>query len=186
MNTLASLAALLRPAQQDFWPNKRHASIIGTTVFAQLILLSGLCGSPSWAATDEPGLPIKNILEIPLPEGNYPKTLKFPLHEQQNIQYFSAGLGKEERSLKYPPYPLKLVFIQGKGAYLAGVSVDVETKDGKTVLSIPGDQVQGPWLFMNIPTGTYVVRGTDSRGRSIEKTVIVQADSPTVTHFQWP
>ncbi len=186
MNTLASLAALLRLDQHDFWPNKRYASMVGAIVVAHLILLSGLWSSPSWAVTDEPDSPEKNILEIPLPEGNYPRTLKFPLYEQQNIQYFSAGLGKEERSLTYPPYPLKLVFIQGKGAYLAGVSVDVATKDGKTVLSIPGDHVQGPWLFMNIPTGTYVVRGTNSRGRSIEKTVIVRADSPTVAHFQWP
>ena len=125
-------------------------------------------------------------IEINLPEGTIPKTLKFPVYEQNSIQYFSAGLGKEERSLKFPPFPLKLIFVQGERAYLAGVSILLTNKDGTPLLNIPGNEVEGPWLFINAPIGTYVVNGTNSKGKSIEKTITIKAAEPTIVHFRFP
>jgi hypothetical protein len=126
------------------------------------------------------------LLEIPLPTGSIPKTLTFPLYEQDSIQYFSAGLGKEERSLTYPPFPLKLIFVQGERAYLAGVSIHLANEDGTLRLEIPGEEVEGPWLFINVPAGTYVVSGTDSDGTTIKKTITTEPTTSTVVHFRWP
>ena len=126
------------------------------------------------------------VLEISLPTGSIPQTLTFPLYEQGSIQYFSAGLGKEERSLTYPPFSLKLIFVQGERAFLAGVGIRVSQVDGTPLLDIPGEEVEGPWLFMNIPTGTYEVSGTDSTGTTIKKTISVQPDQSTVVHFRFP
>jgi hypothetical protein len=115
-----------------------------------------------------------------------PKTLTFPLYEQESIQYFSAGLGKEERSLSYPPFPLKLIFVKGERAFLARVSVHIAKEDGTQVIRIPGEEVEGPWLFINIPAGTYVISGTDSDDTTINKTITVRTDKSTVVHFRWP
>ena len=139
-----------------------------------------------WVTSVEASSHQVKLLEIPLPPGSIPKTLTFPLYEQESIQYFSAGLGKEERSLTYPPFPLKLIFVQGKRAYLAGVSIHLANEDGTPRFEIPGEEVEGPWLFINIPAGTYVISGTDSDGTTIKKTITVQTTKSTVVHFRWP
>ncbi len=140
----------------------------------------------SWVTTVEASSNQVKQLEIPLPTGSIPRTLTFPLYEQESIQYFSAGLGKEERSLTYPPFPLKLIFVQGERAFLARVSVHIAKEDGTQLLSIPEEEVEGPWLFINIPTGTYVVSGTNSDGTTIKKTITIQSTKSTVVHFRWP
>ena len=139
-----------------------------------------------WVTTVEASSHQVKLLEIPLPEGSIPKKLTFPLYEQDSIQYFSAGLGKEERSLTYPPFPLKLIFVQGERAYLAGVAIHLTNEDETLRLEIPGEEVEGPWLFINIPTGTYVISGTDSDGTTVKKTITVQPTKSTVVHFRWP
>jgi hypothetical protein len=139
-----------------------------------------------WVTTVEASSNQVKLLEIPLPTGSIPKTLTFPLYEQESIQYFSAGLGKEERTLTYPPFPLKLIFVQGERAFLARVSVHIAKEDGTQLLRIPGEEVEGPWLFINIPTGTYVVSGTNSDGTTIKKTITVETPKSTVVHFRWP
>ena len=156
------------------------------TIFFQISIFSGALVNPSWATTNETSSHQIKILEIPIQTGSIPRTLTFPLYEQGAIQYFSAGLGKEERRLTYPPFPLKLIFVQGERAFLAGVSVHLAKEDGTTILKIPGKEVEGPWLFINMPTGTYIVSGIDSNGTTIEKIISVQTDKPIVVHFRWP
>ena len=43
-----------------------------------------------------------------------------PLYRAGEVQYFSAGVGVEERSAAYPPFPLKLIFTAGGKPYVAG------------------------------------------------------------------
>ncbi len=165
------------------WRNVRSLllmfSILSSFVSSALI-------NTFWVTTVEASSRQVKLLEIPIPTGSIPKTLTFPLYEQESIQYFSAGLGKEERSLTYPPFPLKLIFVQGERAFLARVSVHIAKEDGTQLLRIPGEEVEGPWLFINIPTGTYVVSGTDADGTKIKKTITVETPKPTVVHFRWP
>ena len=152
----------------------------------QISVLSEALVNPSWAMTQKTSSHQIKTLEIPLHKGSIPKTLTFPLYEQESIQYFSAGLGKEERGLTYPSFPLKLIFVQGERAFLASVSVHIAKEDGTTLLSIPGEEVDGPWLFVNIPEGTYKVSGIDSKGTRVEKIISIQTDKPVVAHFRWP
>jgi len=149
-------------------------------------LLMAVFANLSWATPGEPSPHQVKTLEIPFPNGNINKPLTFPLYEQQGIQYFSGGLGKEERSVSYPPFPLKLIFVQGERAFLAGITVHIAKEDGTPLLSIPGKEVEGPWLFINLPTGTYVISGTRSQGLTIKKTTTLQPGKSTTVHFRWP
>lgn len=151
-----------------------------------LIILSWVAPSTSsWAATDEGSAPLSKFLEIPLEGKSIPDKLRFPLHEQNAVQYFSAGLGKEERSLSYPPYSLKLIFVKGERAFLAGVAVEVINSEQTTLVSIPGEEVLGPWLFLNLAPGKYVVKATDSSGVTIEKSITLSGGKTTPVHFRW-
>jgi hypothetical protein len=164
---------------------KRMSHVFCTCSIAIVFFPSALV-TPSWLTTVEASSHHEKVLEIPMATEGIPKTLKFPLYEQESMQYFSAGLGKEERSLTYPPFPLKLIFVQGERAFLAGVSVDLMNEDGTLQLKILGENIEGPWLFLNISTGTYVVSGTDSNGTTIKKTITIQNDTTTVVHFRFP
>jgi len=159
---------------------------LGVGACLLMILSFVALSTPSWAAADEASGHLSKFLEIPLKGGSIPNKLRFPLHEQNNIQYFSAGLGKEERSLSYPPYPLKLIFVKGERAYLATVAIEVLHHDRTALIAIPAEEVQGPWLFLNLPAGQYVVKATDSSGTTIEKSLKLVGDKTTTVHFRWP
>ena len=151
-----------------------------------LIILPLVTLSSSWATTGETSEHLSKYLDIPLGDETIPKKLHVPVYEQNSIQYFSAGLGKEERSLSYPPYPLKLIFVKGERAFLAGIAIEVLHQDQKSLISIPGEEVQGPWLFLNLSAGKYVVKATDSNGTTLEKSINLTAKDTTSVHFRWP
>ena len=125
-------------------------------------------------------------LEIPLQGGAIPQTMTFPLYEQEGIRYFSAGVGKEERELSYPPYSLKLILVQGERAFLAGVSFEIHKEDGSTAISIPAEEIQGPWVFINAPKGKYSIKATSSSGKTLERKVEIKGNASSVVHFRWP
>lgn len=162
--------------------------VIITRLWASILIILPLIplSSSSWAATGEAPEHLSKYLDIPLGGGTIPKKLHVPVYEQNTIQYFSAGLGKEERSLSYPPYPLKLIFVKGERAFLAGVAIEVFHPDQTRLISIPGEEVQGPWLFLNLPAGKYVVKATDSNGTTLEKSITLAAKDTTTVHFRWP
>jgi hypothetical protein len=153
-------------------------------MFMSLCLMT--FSTPSWAESGETSEHFSKFMEISLSDETIPQTLSFPLYEQKNIQYFSAGLGKEERSLSYPPYSLKLIFVKGQRAFLANVAIAVLQHDRTTLISIPGEEVQGPWLFLNLPAGKYVIQATDSGGTTLEKSINLAAKTTTTVHFRWP
>jgi len=187
MNTTHTTSAACPPPQSDLYRTSWRSVGSFFLTFSFLISFSSSALiNTFWVTTVEASSNQVKLLEIPLPTGSIPKTLTFPLYEQGSIQYFSAGLGKEERSLSYPPFPLKLIFVKGVRAFLAGVSIELANEDGTPRLKIPGEEVEGPWLFINIPAGTYVISGTDSDGTTIKKTITVQTTKSTVVHFRWP
>ena len=165
--------------------NKALSVMLGLGACLLMTLSLVAPSNTSWAATGEDSEALPKFLEIPLKKGSIPDKLKFPLHEQNAVQYFSAGLGKEERSLSYPPYSLKLIFVKGERAFLAGVAVEVIKPDQTTLVSIPGEEVQGPWLFLNLSPGKYVVKATDSGGTTIEKSITLTGEKTTPVHFRW-
>lgn len=108
-----------------------------------------------------------------------------PLHQSGNIRYFSAGVGVEERQAEYPPFSLKLIFTAGGKPYLTGVEVAIRASKGETAVSIPKEQVEGPWLFVDLPSGAYdiiAVYGTQKRSAT---GVTIVAGKQKTLYLRW-
>lgn len=97
-------------------------------------------------------------LEIPTDIGLQKERL--PLFRSGAARYFSAGIGQVERAASYPPFPLKLVFTAGGKPFVSGVAVTLRQANGRMVLTIPKEHNTGPWLFIDLPEGTYHVEAT--------------------------
>jgi hypothetical protein len=108
-----------------------------------------------------------------------------PLYHAGAIRYFSAGVGLEERAAEYPPFSLKLVFTAGDRPYLSGVSVTIESRKGVPVLTVPPDQVEGPWLFVDLPAGDYAVTATYHDDTQRVRRVRVEEGKQKVIHLRW-
>ena len=109
-----------------------------------------------------------------------------PIYQIGDIRFISAGVGLEERKASYPQYSLKLVFAQAGGAFLSGVSVTIQDKSGNEIVGISGDQVTGPWLFVDLKTGTYQVTAVRSDGTAVKRTVHVQKGRTKGVLLHWP
>ena len=108
-----------------------------------------------------------------------------PLHQSGNIRYFSAGVGLEERQAEYPPFSLKLVFTAGGKPYLTGVDVAIRSVKSKTAVSIPKEQTEGPWLFVELPSGAYDITAVyGNQKRSMTGVTIVQGKQKTL-YLRW-
>jgi hypothetical protein len=102
------------------------------------------------------------------------------------VRVLSGGVGENARQAmrqKADGYELKLVFASTpSGSYLAGVPVTIRNQVGTTVV----DEVsQGPWMFVDLPSGSYTVKATE--GNSVQtKNVVVRQGSNRTIHFRWP
>ena len=123
-------------------------------------------------------------LEYTAADGIIAKTV-LPIYRVGGVQYFSAGVGVEERSAQYPPYPLKLVFIAGAKAYVTQVAVTIKDTAGKTNVLVPGEQVTGPWLFMDLPAGTYEITAIRRDRSEMTQKVAVGAGGSRTLYFRW-
>ncbi|BFU94805.1 MAG: conserved protein of unknown function [Nitrospira sp.] len=110
---------------------------------------------------------------------------RLPLYRTGRVRYFSAGVGFEERSASYPPFSLKLVFTAGGNPFLSGVAVTITPARGGKPIAIPREQVEGPWLFVDLAPGLYDV--TASYGNDLQrlKSVKVESGKQRVIHLRW-
>lgn len=108
-----------------------------------------------------------------------------PLHQNGQARYFSAGVGIEERAATFPPLPLKVVFTAGAKPYLAGVSVIVR-QGAKMLVAIPRDHVTGPWLFLDVPDGSYHIAATIGGQTQHLKDVKVKRGTQKTVYVRWP
>jgi hypothetical protein len=108
-----------------------------------------------------------------------------PLHKSDSIRYFSTGMGLEERAATYPPFPLKLIFVAGARAYLSQVSVTIADAKGAVKLEVPGEQVTGPWLYVDLPAGTYTVTALREGGTQVKGQVTVTKGSVKNVYLRW-
>jgi len=109
-----------------------------------------------------------------------------PLYQQNGIHYFSAGIGLEERQVAYPPFPLKIVLVSGPRAYVSSVKISIQDHNGSMILDIPPDQVGGPWVFVNLPPGTYSIIGKSGKAPVVKKTVTLPKHKTTQVILRWP
>ena len=107
-----------------------------------------------------------------------------PVYHAGAVRYFSTGVGLEERAAHYPPFPLKVVFIVGPRAYLSQVAVTITDKAGKTLLDVPGDKVTGPWLFVDLPPGSYGITATSNQAAVKARATITAGQTQTV-YIRW-
>jgi hypothetical protein len=108
-----------------------------------------------------------------------------PLYQSGNVRYFSAGVGLEERQAEYPPFSLKLVFTAGGKPYLAGVQVAIQPLKGGAAINIPKEQIEGPWLFVDLPSGMYDITATyGAHKRSLHGIKIVRGKQKTC-YLRW-
>lgn len=112
-------------------------------------------------------------------------TMRIPLYRQGTVRYFSAGVGIEERNADYPPFALKLMFTAGGRPYVAGVAVRIENvKDGQT-LEVPREHVNGPWLFVDLPPGTYRIRATLGEQSEALTGIRLESGMTNTVHLRW-
>jgi len=109
-----------------------------------------------------------------------------PLHRVGDVRYFSAGIGLEERSAQYPPFSLKLVFTAGGKPFLSGVSVTIQPVKGGATVTIPQEQVEGPWLFVDLAPGVYDVTAIHRDRKQGLKGIAVAAGKQKTMYLRWP
>ena len=110
---------------------------------------------------------------------------RLPLYRSGKVRYFSAGIGIEERAVQYPPFSLKVVFTAGGKPFLADVAVTIQSAKGAPVLTIPREQVQGPWLFIDLPAGVYDVTATQGAKLQRLKGIKVEPGKQKVAYLRW-
>ena len=108
-----------------------------------------------------------------------------PVYRTGTVIYFSAGVGLEERSAKYPSFPLKLIFVAGPRAYLSQVSVTITDTQGKVRLEVPREQVTGPWLFVDLPPGTYDITAEGPGKAQVKERVTISAKEDKTVYMRW-
>lgn len=107
-----------------------------------------------------------------------------PLYQSGTVRYFSAGVGLEERQAEYPHFSLKLVFTAGGKPYLTGVDVAIKAPNGASI-TIPKEQVEGPWLFVDLPSGTYHITASyGAQKRSLHGIKII-AGTQKILYLRW-
>jgi len=100
------------------------------------------------------------------------------------VSYISGGIGmgeREELEAMGQNYDLKLVFAIQQGNYLSDVKVVIKGSSGNVALEAVSD---GPWLYAQLPAGTYNVSAT-TMGKTITKVARVNARSRTQLNFVW-
>jgi hypothetical protein len=153
-----------------------------------LALWSSLCGGMSLAD----GGPVARIgesgefLELEYQVNGQVSKDSLPLYRADGVRYFSAGVGIEERSAEYPPFSLKVVFTAGGKPFLAGVAVTIQSAKGGPPINIPCDHVNGPWLFVELPSGTYHLTAIHADRTQGLKGVRVEAGKTKTVHLRWP
>jgi hypothetical protein len=93
----------------------------------------------------------------------------------------------EEREATYPPFSLKLVFTAGGKPYLTGVDVTIQPAEGAPAVTIPipREQVEGPWLFVDLPSGTYDISATYGEHKQALKGIKIVGGKQKTVYLRW-
>jgi len=104
-----------------------------------------------------------------------------PVPAKAGMQPLSGGVSEEDRAPQ-PDYPLKFVFAMASGAYLADIDVRVKDLDGTEVLRT---QSSGPWLYLDLPAGQYVVIAERKSGEKASALFTVGGEGQRVVRLTW-
>lgn len=129
--------------------------------------------------------PTGDAIELDMPTDIGVQKEVIPIHHNGTIRYFSAGVGQVEREATYPPFPLKLIFTAGGKSFVTGVTVTLRNAVGATVLTVPAEHITGPWLFIDLPDGTYEVTATLGGEVQVVKAIKVKPGKSLTHHVRW-
>lgn len=108
-----------------------------------------------------------------------------PILTRGNVRYMSGGVAVGERNAMQRAardFPLRLSFSEARhGQYLASVDVSIADRGGREVISVDD---AGPWLYVDLPPGSYTVRATFD-GRTQTRQVRIGENAPGVAAMQW-
>ncbi len=173
---------------QNTGEHHQSGSIRTRGVLAALLVLGFgwvALAMPCEAKTTARVLPSGEEIEIASrgEEGLYTTTI--PIYRSADIRYFSAGVGLEERDAEYPPFPLKLIFVEGEKAFTSHVEVAITDKAGTVRVNIPAEHVKGPWLFVDLPAGAYDITATKNGQTQTKASVAVRQGMVRIIHLRW-
>jgi hypothetical protein len=100
------------------------------------------------------------------------------------IPYMSGGVGEQERLCLAPmekDYNLKMVFSLNSKQYLANETVTIHDMQGREVFL---GRVDGPWLFVRLPSGDCKVT-VSSEDRKSETRHVKAGKAMHVEYFTW-
>jgi hypothetical protein len=109
----------------------------------------------------------------------------FTKGREGSVAFLSGGVGQTEReTLKEmgKAYPLKLMFSNKKGEYLSDVAVKVWDQNDKIILTTVSN---GPWLFINLPSGTYHLDASFKGNEKKISKVNIKKKTQKVISIQW-
>lgn len=104
------------------------------------------------------------------------------LHAGQAWTGITGGVGEESRAAmmsRYGDFNLHLGFAEADGSFLADLSVVVRDNRGNVVYHGPS---VGPWLFIEVPPGTYRVTARHGDLQA-ERTVVARDGQRGITYF---
>ena len=103
----------------------------------------------------------------------------------ENITFLSGGLNElERRNLEEmgKEYSLKVIFANEKGEYLPEVVVTIFNQEGKSILKTVSN---GPWFFINLPSGIYDLEVSFQKNRKRISHLGIDEKSQTAVRVQW-
>ncbi len=62
----------------------------------------------------------------------------------------------------------------------------IEETSGAVRLEVPPEHVAGPWLFVDLPAGTYTITASKDGHTQVREGVSVRAGAVRMVYFQWP
>ncbi len=101
-----------------------------------------------------------------------------------DIAYVSGGVGEDSRARlnAMQEFNLRLVFALGSGAFVSGVTVDVDDGAGKPLVHTISD---GPIFLAHLPAGRYKLAATLG-GKRFERGIAVARGKQSRLDFRWP
>ncbi|HSB06566.1 MAG TPA: carboxypeptidase-like regulatory domain-containing protein [Thermodesulfobacteriota bacterium] len=103
----------------------------------------------------------------------------------KNITFLSGGVSEPERKNLEEMgrnYSLKVIFSNESGEYPSEVTVTIFGQEGESILTTVSN---GPWFFINLPSGTYDLEVSFQKNRKRISEVIIEEKSQTVIGVRW-
>ncbi len=100
----------------------------------------------------------------------------------QDAVVWHGGISEEERALA-PDAGTRLVFFVSAGSFLSDIAVNITNSSGQEVVNVT---TNGPWLYLNLPSGTYDVRAQRRNGDVQSLKVDIDENADQEFAFMFP